>query len=119
MQELINTCKRILNRAEFNGRDMVSLSAVKELRSIYEFWIKINLYLNESKNSSELIGERERKQVEILKCLPVDELKTMQALSQKATDIYNGVYVVDTIEVKDKAINRYKQQGRYKRKMCN
>ena len=44
------------------------------------------------------------KQVEVLRCLSTDELMTMDALWKKATDIYNGVHVVDTIETKDKII---------------
>ena len=41
MQELVDTAKRILNRAEDNGHSMISLAAIKELRQIFEFWTKI------------------------------------------------------------------------------
>ncbi len=89
MQELVSKCKVILDRAESNGHSMVSLSAIRELRQIYEFWTKIHLYLKESNDDSELIGERERKQLEILGCLSDEELDTMDALWQKAIDLYD------------------------------
>ncbi len=116
MQGLVDTAKGILNRAENNGHSMISLAAIKELRQIFEFWTKINLYLKESKDRSELIGKRERTQIEVLKCLSVDELETMNSLWQKAIDTYNGVHVVDTIDVVDKTIVGYKQQSRYRHK---
>ncbi len=112
MQELVETAKRILARAESNGHSMISLAAIKELRQIFEFWTKIRLYLQENKDDSELTVESKRKQVEVLRCLSTDELLTMEALWKKATDIYNGVHVVDTIEAKDTTIDRYKRKKR-------
>jgi hypothetical protein len=53
IMELVDKTKGILDRAEAKGKSYLSLTAIRELRSTYEFMCKISAYLHEHKDNDE------------------------------------------------------------------
>ncbi|MCP4373210.1 MAG: hypothetical protein GY797_34665 [Deltaproteobacteria bacterium] len=94
VNELINRTKSILDGAENKKLPFVRLSAIRELRQIYEFLIKFSVHMLEAKKADDL-SEREI-QIRDLKRLDVHELKLLNNLVAKVngeidTDILRGV----------------------------
>jgi hypothetical protein len=87
MTELVHKCKDILER-NIGKRDNISLSAARELREIFSFFVRIKIDIEGvQKNDAQ---EHNRRQSEILKHLDCDELEYMSILMTKAGARYEG-----------------------------
>ena len=87
MTELVHKCKDILDR-NIGKKDNISLSAARELREIFSFFVRIKIDIEGVQKND--IQEQNRKQIEILKHLDCDELEYMSTLMAKAGARYNG-----------------------------
>ena len=85
MKTLVIKTKTILNRAEKKGHSMISLAAIRELRSTYEFMCKMSVYLHEVQKEEEVVENKYDKQEQIrrLKRLNVEELQLFKKLIVK------------------------------------
>jgi len=92
IKELVKKTETILKKSEKEGKYMISLAAIRELRSTYEFMCKTAKYLDErqkeevqkeevqQKNEEQ---EKRRKQLDRLDKLSDEELDLMERLAQK------------------------------------
>jgi len=92
IKKLVKKTETILKKSEKEGKYMISLAAIRELRSIYEFMCKTAKYLDErqkeevqkeevqQKNEEE---EERRKELDRLERLSDEELDLMERLLQK------------------------------------
>ena len=85
IQELITRTKKIFADAENEGRPMISLGAIRELRKTYEFLIKFSAYMQDAqKEDKEAKRENIQFSVKIIKeRLSVDEIVLMEKLILK------------------------------------
>ena len=114
IKELVKKTETILKKSEKEGKYMISLAAIRELRSTYEFMCKTAKYLDErqkeevqQKNEKE---EERRKQLDGLDRLSHEELYLMKRLTQK---MYGED--IDVISVTNKELSK-KQKMNPKRK---
>ena len=87
MTELVHKCKDILDR-NIGKKDNISLSAARELREIFSFFVRIKIEIEGVQKND--VQEYNRKQIEILKHLDCDELEYMSTLMVKAGARYEG-----------------------------
>jgi predicted S18 family serine protease len=92
IKKLVKKTETILKKSEKEGKYMISLAAIRELRSTYEFMCKTAKYLDErqkeevqkedvqQKNEEQ---EKRRKQLDRLDILSEEELDLMERLAQK------------------------------------
>jgi len=87
MTELVHKCKDILDR-NIGKKDNISLSAARELREIFSFFVRIKIDIEGVQKND--VQEYNRRQIEILKHLDRDELEYLSTLMVKAGARYNG-----------------------------
>jgi len=87
MTELVHKCKDILDR-NIGKKDNISLSAARELREIFSFFVRIKIDIEGVQKND--VQEYNRRQIEILKHLDRDELEYMSTLMTKAGARYEG-----------------------------
>ena len=85
VEGLIGRTKNILNDAEKQGRPMISLNAIRELRKTFEFLIKFSAFMQEAQKVDEKDKWDEiRFAVKIIKeRLSVDEISLLHKLMSK------------------------------------
>ncbi len=87
IKALVKKTETILKKSEKEGKYMISLAAIRELRSTYEFMCKIAKYLDERQKEEvpQESDEQEeiRKQLDRLDILSDEELDLMERLLQK------------------------------------
>ncbi len=119
IKELVKKTETILKKSEKEGKHMISLAAIRELRSTYEFMCKIAKYLNERQKEEaqkeevpqegdEL--EKRRKEIARVRRLSDEELNLMKRLVQKMDG-----EDIDVISVTNKELSK-KQRLNPKRK---
>ena len=87
MTELVHKCKDILDR-NIGKKDNISLSAARELREIFSFFVRIKIDIEGVQKND--VQEHNRRQIAILKHLDCDELEYMSILMTKAGARYEG-----------------------------
>lgn len=114
IKELVKKTETILKKSEKEGKYMISLAAIRELRSTYEFMCKTAKYLDERQKEEvpQESDEQEelRKQLDRLDILSDEELDLMERLAQKMDG-----EDIDVISVTNKELSK-KQRMNPKRK---
>ena len=114
IKELVKKTEAILKKSEKEGKYMISLAAIRELRSTYEFMCKTAKYLDERQKEEvpQESDEQEeiRKQLDRLDILSDEELDLMERLLQKLDG-----EDIDVISVTNKELSK-KQRMNPKRK---
>ena len=88
MTELVQKCKEILDR-NIGKRDNISLSAARELREIFSFFVRVKIHIGEVQNND--LQEYKRRHLEVLEHLDIEELEYISAVMGKAEARYKGL----------------------------